>query len=145
VATAERFRAAVENRDLTALDGLFTDDVRLYSPVTFRPFEGRRLVTGLFGVLYRTFEDVHYGGRLDGAAERGADGRRATATALPFRATVKGRQIHGIDLLHFDGARRITEITVLIRPQSAVQIVAGAIHQGLLADGLLPAPVPAEH
>jgi hypothetical protein len=145
VATAERFRAAVESRDLTALDALFTDDVRLYSPVKFRPFEGRRLVTGLFGVLYRTFEDVHYGGRLDGAAERGGNGARATATALPFQATVKGRQIHGIDLLHLDGARRITEITVLIRPQSAVQIVAEAIHLGLLADGLLPAPVPAEH
>ncbi|WP_031517190.1 nuclear transport factor 2 family protein [Streptomyces sp. NRRL F-5123] len=144
MATAERFRAAVENRDLSALDDLFTDDIRFYSPVKFRPFEGRRLVTGLFGVLYRTFEDVQYGGRLDGAAERGADGARATATALPFQATVKGRQIHGIDLLHFDGARRITEITVLIRPQSAVQIVAVAIHAGLLADGLLPAPVPAE-
>lgn len=144
MATTDRFRAAVESRDLGALEALFTEDIRLYSPVKFRPFEGRALVLGLFGVLGRTFEDVRYSGRLDGAAERGADGLRSAAAALPFQASVKGRQIHGIDLLHLDGARRITEISVMIRPQSAVQIVAEAIHAGLVADGLLPAPVPAD-
>ncbi|MFD5575572.1 nuclear transport factor 2 family protein, partial [Streptomyces cadmiisoli] len=39
--TAERFRAAVEKRYLAALEDLFTDDVRFYSPVKFTPFEGR--------------------------------------------------------------------------------------------------------
>ncbi|MYU16634.1 nuclear transport factor 2 family protein, partial [Streptomyces sp. SID8361] len=38
--TADRFRAAVDNRDLTALDDLFTEDIRFYSPVKFTPFEG---------------------------------------------------------------------------------------------------------
>ncbi|WP_442819796.1 hypothetical protein [Streptomyces sp. NBC_00841] len=31
--TAERFRAAVEKGELAALDDLFTEDIRLYSPV----------------------------------------------------------------------------------------------------------------
>jgi len=30
MATADRFRAAVDSRDLTALDDLFTEDIRLY-------------------------------------------------------------------------------------------------------------------
>ena len=62
--TADRFRAAVDNRDLAALDDLFTEDVRLYSPVKFTPFEGRPMVLGLFGVLLRTFEDFRYVGQL---------------------------------------------------------------------------------
>lgn len=144
MAIADRFRAAVESRDLRALQELLAEDVRVYSPVKFRPFEGRDMVMGLFGVLDRTFEDVHYCGRLDGAAETHGEGVRLPTTALPFQATVKGREVHGIDLLHLDGGRRIAEITVMVRPQSAMQLVADAIRAGLVADGLLPVAVPAE-
>ncbi|MEU7064554.1 nuclear transport factor 2 family protein [Streptomyces sp. NPDC046161] len=140
--TADRFRSAVDSRDLTAIGELLTEDVRLYSPVKFTPFEGRPMVLGLFGVLLRTFEDFRYVGRLDGAAETGA-GREATespAAVLVFRATVNGKQIHGIDLLHLDADGRIAEITVMVRPQSAVMALGEAVLAGLVADGLVPAP-----
>ncbi|MDA5285395.1 nuclear transport factor 2 family protein [Streptomyces sp. NPDC054904] len=138
--TAERFRAAVEKGDLGALDDLFTDDIRLYSPVKFKPFEGKDMVLGLFGVLLRTFEDLRYLGRLDGAAETGTDGQEAPSVVLPFRALVNGKQIHGIDLLQFDEEGRIKEFTVMVRPQSAVQTLGRAVLAGLVADGLAPAP-----
>ncbi len=83
--TAERFRAAVEKRDLAALEELFTEDIRLYSPVKFTPFEGRPMVLGLFGVLLRVFEDLRYVGRFEGAAETSTDGEEAPAVILPFR------------------------------------------------------------
>ncbi len=134
--TADRFRAAVEKRDLAALEGLFTEDVRLYSPVKFRPFEGRPMVMGLFGVLLRVFEDLRYVGHFEGAAETSADGTRAPATVLPFRATVDGKDIHGIDMLHFDEAGRIREFTVMVRPGSAVHTLGQAVLAGLQADGL---------
>ncbi len=134
--SAERFRAAVEERDLSALEDLFTEDVRLYSPVKFTPFEGRPMVLGLFGVLLRVFEDFHYVGRFEGAAETSADGTQAPAEVLLFRATVDGREIHGIDLLHFDEAGRIKEFTVMVRPHSAVQALGQAVLAGLTADGL---------
>ncbi|MFB7265164.1 nuclear transport factor 2 family protein [Streptomyces nojiriensis] len=134
--TAERFRAAVEKRDLTALEDLFTEDVRLYSPVKFTPFEGRPMVLGLFGVLLRVFEDFRYVGGFEGAAETSADGAEAPAEVLLFRAAVDGREIHGIDLLHFDEAGRIKEFTVMVRPQSAVQALGQAVLAGLVADGL---------
>ncbi|MGW8326312.1 nuclear transport factor 2 family protein [Streptomyces sp. NPDC055897] len=139
--TAEHFRAAVEKRDLAALDGLFTDDVRLYSPVKFVPFEGKAMVLGLFGVLLRTFEDLRYVGRFEGTAETSADGEAAPSVILPFRATVGGKQIHGIDLLQFDDAGRIKEFTVMVRPQSAVHALGQAVLAGLVEDGLAPAPV----
>ena len=138
--TADRFRAAVESRDLTAFDDLFAEDVRLHSPVKFTPFEGKPMVLGLFGVLLRTFEDFRYVGRLDGAAESAADGTEAPAEILIFRATVNGKQIHGIDLLQFDHEDRIKELTVMVRPQSAVQALGEAVLTGLVADGLVPAP-----
>jgi SnoaL-like protein len=138
--TIERFRAAVEKRDLTALDDLFTEDIRFYSPVKFTPFEGRPMVIGLLGVLLRTFEDFRYVGRFAGAAETSTDGEEAPSEILLFRAAVNGKQIHGIDLLQFDEAGRIKEFTVMVRPMSAVQVLSEAVLAGLVADGLVPDP-----
>ncbi|MFD5061855.1 nuclear transport factor 2 family protein [Streptomyces sp. NPDC058394] len=136
--TAERFRTVVEKRDLAALEDLFTEDIRLYSPVKFTPFEGKPMVLGLFGVLLRTFEDFRYIGHFEGAAETSTDGEEAPSAILLFRATVHGTQIHGIDLLQFDETGRIKEFTVMVRPQSAVHALGEAVLAGLVADGLIP-------
>ncbi|MFF4652223.1 nuclear transport factor 2 family protein [Streptomyces sp. NPDC001380] len=138
--TAERFRTAVEEHDLTALDELFTEDVRFHSPVKYAPFDGLPAVKGLFGVLLRTFEDFRYVGRLDGTAETGAGGGRVPSAALFFRAAVNGREIHGVDLLQFDGAGRIEEFTVMVRPQSAVHALGEAVTAALVAEGIVPDP-----
>ncbi|GAA0451361.1 nuclear transport factor 2 family protein [Streptomyces sp. NPDC046215] len=138
--TAESFRAAVEKRDLTALGGLFTEDVRLYSPVKFTPFEGKAMVMGLFGVLLRVFEDFRYVGRLEGTAETSTDGQESPSAVLLFRTTVSGKQIHGMDLLQCDEAGLIKEFTVMVRPQSAVHALGEAVLAGLVADGLVPPP-----
>ncbi|WP_326815868.1 MULTISPECIES: nuclear transport factor 2 family protein [unclassified Streptomyces] len=136
--TAGRFRTVVEKRDLAALEDLFTEDIRLYSPVKFTPFEGKPMVLGLFGVLLRTFEDFRYIGHFEGAAETSTDGEEAPSAILLFRATVHGKQIHGIDLLQFDETGRIKEFTVMVRPQSAVHALGEAVLSGLVADGLIP-------
>ncbi|MFD0415550.1 nuclear transport factor 2 family protein [Streptomyces sp. NPDC127108] len=138
-----RFREAVEKRELAALDDLFTADIRFYSPVKFQPFEGREMVIGLFGVLLRLFEDFRYVGSYEGAAQTSADGTEAASAVLLFRTTVSGKEIHGIDLLHFDEDGRIKEFTVMVRPQSAVQALGQAVYAGLVADGLVP-PLPEE-
>ncbi|MFK0255105.1 nuclear transport factor 2 family protein [Streptomyces sp. NPDC090445] len=135
---ADRFRAAVDSRDLAAVEELFTEDVRLFSPVKFTPFEGRPMVLGLLGVLLRTFEDFRYVGRFDGSSETTADGGEAPSAVLLFRTTVNGREVHGIDLLHFAEDGRIKEFTVMVRPQSAVHALGEAVLAGLVADGLVP-------
>lgn len=138
--TAARFRAAVEKRDLSLLDGLFTEGIRLYSPVKFTPFEGRPMVLGLLGVLLRTFEDFRYVGRLEGAAGTAEAAEEAPSEILVFRAVVNGKEIHGIDLLQFDETGRIKEFTVMVRPLSAVEALRDAVFAGLVADGLAPGP-----
>ncbi|GAA2736685.1 nuclear transport factor 2 family protein [Streptomyces nogalater] len=138
--TADRFRAAVHDRDLDALDDLFTEDIRLYSPVKFTPFEGKPMVLALFKVLLRTFEDFRYIGDHTGTARTSADDTSAASAVLLFRARAGGKEIHGIDLLHFDDDGRIKEFTVMVRPQSAVHALGEAVLAGLVADGLVPAP-----
>lgn len=149
MSTVDRFRAAVDHRDLTALEALLTEDVRLYSPVKFTPFEGKAMVMALFGVLIRTFEDLRYIGRFEGSVEAAADGADGPAAVLAFRATVNGKQINGIDMLHLAtedaeggpdaaaGEGLIKEITVMVRPQSAVQTLGEAVLAGLVADGVV--------
>ncbi|MFH9402241.1 nuclear transport factor 2 family protein [Streptomyces sp. NPDC017638] len=137
--TADRFRAAVNRRDLAALDDLFAENIRFYSPVKFTPFEGKPMVLGLFGVLLRTFEDFRYLGQHTGTAQTSADDTSAASAVLLFRARAGGKDIHGIDLLHFDDDGRIKEFTVMVRPRSAVDALGEAVLAGLVADGLVPA------
>ena len=47
MSTAERYRAAVERRDLPAVGELLSQDIVFHSPVTFHPFLGRETVTAL--------------------------------------------------------------------------------------------------
>lgn len=143
-ATAARFRAAVETAtttgDLTGFRPLFRPDVRLYSPVSFKPFEGEEMVLGLLGVLVRTFEDFRYIGAFTGeaATSHDRDAPAGPADVLLFRAAVDGKENHGMDLLHFDEAGLIKEITVMVRPQSAVQALGQAVLRGLVEAGLVP-------
>ena len=137
---ADEFRAAVESGDFVRGTALFADDIRFYSPVKFTPFEGKPMVLGLFRVLLRTFEDFRYVGHCAGTAETSADGTESPSEVLLFRATVNGRQIHGMDLLQFDDDGLIKEFTVMVRPQSAVHALGEAVLAGLVADGLVPDP-----
>jgi ketosteroid isomerase-like protein len=119
VTTAERFRAAVERKDLAAAGELLADDVVFHSPVTFHPFLGRETVSALFGEVVQVFKDFRYTDELE------MDG----AHALIFRAGVAGtdREIEGIDLLRFDADGLIADFTVMLRPLSALVPFARAM------------------
>jgi hypothetical protein len=135
----DRFRAAVEARDMSGFDEIFAPDVRLVSPVTFTPFEGRPAVRGLINVLMRTFTEFRYVGELAGEARLGAEGPLVPSHILIFRAVVAGKQVHGIDLIQPGPSGLIEELTVMVRPLSAVTALGDAVLAGLQADGLVPA------
>jgi hypothetical protein len=138
MSTVDRFRAAVELRDVDALDALFAPEPRFFSPVKFTPFEGRAVVLGVFGVLLRrVFDEFRYVGELDGSADTAA-GVPRDAHLLVFRAMVGGKQIHGIDLIQLDADGLIEEFTVMVRPLSAVVALSEAVLAGLTAEGLVP-------
>jgi hypothetical protein len=135
----QRFRAAVEAGDLSRFDEIFAPNVRLVSPVKFTPFEGRDAVLDLLKVLMRAFTDFRYVGELNGEAEMGADGPLVPSHILIFRAAVAGKQVHGIDLLQPGPSGLIEELTVMVRPLSAVTALGDAVLAGLIEDGLVKA------
>jgi hypothetical protein len=119
----DRFVAAVEARDLAAFDGLFAPEARLFSPVKYSPFEGASAIRALLEVLLRTFEDFRYEARMAGEPLHG----------LVFRAKIGDKQIHGIDLIRLDDEGLIDEITVMVRPLSAVTALGEAVLAGFAA------------
>ena len=121
--THSAFRAAVEAGDHEGMVAALAPDAVLNSPVSFKPFEGREAVSRLFAILLETFEDFRYVEEFDGQG----------SAALMFEARVGDRQLQGLDWFRFDAEGQITELTVMIRPLSAVIALAEAVGPKLAA------------
>jgi hypothetical protein len=86
--------------------------------VLFKPYEGRDQVLKVLRVAERVLgigERFRYAHQLDDPSDRVA--------ILEFATEVDGKQVEGIDKLTFDEGGRITELKVMIRPASALQVV----------------------
>lgn len=119
------FRRAVEAGNLEDLLSLFREDAVLHSPITFQPFEGKPAIRRLLGIIFEVFQDFHYTDELDSA-----DGMTKT---LVFRATVKSRDAEGIDLIRFDEAGMVRDLTVMVRPRSSMEALLGEVAPRLTA------------
>jgi hypothetical protein len=122
---SDRFRAAAESKDFSAIDELFAEDVEFRSPVVFKPYQGREAVAMLLGAVVQVFEDFRYTDQTETGG---------TAT-LAFSARVGDREIDGIDLLRFDDEGRIRQMAVYVRPMSGVNALAEAMQKKLEAAG----------
>lgn len=120
------FRAAVESHDLDRIMAAFTDDAVLHSPITHQPFEGRAAIRRLLAIIIEVFQGFHYTDEL-GAS----DGTKA----LVFRARVGRRDVEGIDLLRFDASGKVVDLTVLVRPRSAMEALLAEVAPRLAASG----------
>ena len=117
------FRAAVEARDLAAMEAALHPDVVFRSPAVHTPYEGREKTLELLGHVVEVFEDFRY------VDELGGDGTHA----LVFEARVGDRRLQGWDYLRTDADGRVTELTVMIRPLSGLIAVAQAMQARLEA------------
>ncbi|MFE9426382.1 nuclear transport factor 2 family protein [Kitasatospora sp. NPDC006697] len=113
------FRAAVEARDEQAVEALLAEEVVFHSPVAFKPYPGKAITAAILRGVLRVFEDFRYVREI--ADPGGRD------HVFVFTATVGGRQVHGLDLLHFDEDGLIDEFTVMVRPLSAAQALSEAM------------------
>jgi hypothetical protein len=104
------FRLAAEAKDLEAMAATLREDVVLHSPILFRGFEGREIVTQVLTHVAATLEDFRYVDEL-------ADER---TVVLRFKARVGDRELEGIDFLELDEDGRVAELTVFMRPMSAL-------------------------
>ncbi len=118
---SDRFRAAAESKDFSAIDELFAEGVAFRSPVVFKPYEGRDAVAMLLGAVVQVFEDFRYTDQVE----------TGDAAALAFSARVGDRELDGIDFLHFDSDGRVNEMAVYVRPMSGVTALAEAMKRKL--------------
>jgi hypothetical protein len=110
MAAPHPFRLAVEAKDLAAATATLREDVVLHSPILFRGFEGREIVTQVLTHVAATLEDFRYTDEL-------AD---ENTVVLRFKARVGDRELEGIDFLELDDEGRVKELTVFMRPMSAL-------------------------
>jgi SnoaL-like domain len=104
------FRQAAEAKDLDRMIETLREDVELHSPILFRGFEGRDLVTQVLTHVAATLEDLTYLDEL----------REGNTVALRFKARVGDRELEGIDFLELDDEDRVAVLTVFMRPMSAL-------------------------
>ncbi|HEX2391938.1 MAG TPA: nuclear transport factor 2 family protein [Solirubrobacterales bacterium] len=110
------FRRAIESKDLELLRDTLREDVVLHSPVLFRAFEGRETVVAVISQVLEVPEGLRY---TDELAEGGMVGTGGTV-ALRFKARVGELELEGIDFLELDADGRVAELTVFMRPFSAL-------------------------
>ncbi len=116
---------------MDAAASLFSEDAVFRSPVLFKPYEGRDQVAKVLRAAERVlgvggaFRYVH---QLEDPADRVA--------MLEFATLVDAKQVEGIDKLTFDESGMITELKVLIRPASALQLVGAKMAEEFLKVGL---------
>lgn len=104
------FRRAAETKDLELMRETLREDVVLHSPILFRGFEGRDVVLAVLGHVIEVLEDFRY---VDEATEAGT-------VFLRFKAMVGDRELEGIDVLELDEDGRVADLTVFMRPLSAL-------------------------
>ncbi|MGV0794942.1 nuclear transport factor 2 family protein [Mycolicibacterium sp. XJ1819] len=117
------FRGAVEAADLDAVLAMCRQDVVFRSPVVFTPYEGRDALRPILAAVMEVFEDFRYVRELDGEHDH----------ALVFQARVGDKELEGCDFLHLDEDGLISELTVMVRPMSALMAVAEAMRARLTA------------
>jgi hypothetical protein len=104
------FRIAAEAKDLGRLTAALREDVVLHSPILFRGFEGREVVSQVLTHVAATLEDLTYTDELV----------EGDTVCLRFQARVGDRELEGIDFLELDEDGRVAELTVFMRPLSAI-------------------------
>ena len=128
---SDRFRAAVEERKVDQAPELFSEDATFRSPVLFKPYEGRDQV---MKVLRAAELVLGFGGKFRYVHQ--LEDRDDRVAMLEFATEVDGKQVEGIDKLTFDEEGLITELKVMIRPASALEIVGARMAEEFPRVGL---------
>jgi SnoaL-like domain len=130
---SDRFRTAVETGAVADSSELFSEDAVFRSPVVYRPYAGRGSVLKVLQAAERVLGrsgEFRYLHQLEDSDERVA--------MLEFATEVDGRQVEGIDKLTFDEDGRISELKVMLRPASALQVVGARMAEEFARVGLVP-------
>jgi hypothetical protein len=111
------FGQAIEAGDEDAAVATLAEDIEFRSPAVYKPYHGKEQVEEILRLVATVFENFRY-------TNEWRDGR---TTILFFEANVGDRDLQGVDILEENEAGEIEKFTVLIRPLSGLQAVAGTM------------------
>ena len=111
------FGEAVLAGDHDAALATLAEDVEFRSPAVHKPYQGRETVQGILRLVATVFENFRY-------TSEWRDGR---TTILFFEANVGDRELQGVDILRDGEDGLVEEFTVMVRPLSGLQALAGAV------------------
>jgi hypothetical protein len=117
VTVSHPFGQAIEAGDEDAAVATLAHDIEFRSPAVYKPYHGKEQVEGILRLVATVFENFRY-------TNEWRDGR---TTILFFEANVGDRDLQGIDILEENEAGEIEKFTVMIRPLSGLQAVAGTM------------------
>jgi hypothetical protein len=105
----------VESRDPRELDALLDDDIVFHSPVVHTPQRGKALATMYLAAAVAVFGNpsFRYVREIAGPSD----------AMLEFETTIDGILVNGVDILRWNGAGRLVEFKVMLRPLKAIQVV----------------------
>lgn len=103
----------IESGRTSELEDLLAEDAVFYSPAVFSPQQGRELTVAYLSAAAKVFGDTdfHYVEKWYG--ERSA--------ILEFAATIEGKYVNGIDMIHWNDADKIVAVKVMVRPLKGLQ------------------------
>lgn len=103
----------IENGRTSDLESLLATDAVFYSPAVFTPQQGRATTLAYLTAAAKVFGDTdfHYVEKWYG--ERSA--------ILEFAATIDGKHVNGIDMIHWNDAEEIVSVKVMVRPLKGLQ------------------------
>jgi len=120
----EAWHRVFESRDAGLLDDLLAEEVVFRSPAVFAAQEGKAITTGYLSaaldVLGPTLRYTH-------------QWHDESSAVLEFEADLDGVVVHGVDLLRWNDADKLTSFTVLVRPMRGLEQLILRMGQRLAA------------
>jgi hypothetical protein len=105
------------------LDELLDDDVVFYSPVVYTPQHGKAITTTYLTAAVSAFVGRH-GDEARSSPFRYTKQILSGDTAvLEFETAMDGKYVNGVDIIRINGAGRIVEFRVMVRPLQALNTV----------------------
>lgn len=116
----------VASKDTARLGNLLADEILFYSPVLWKPKQGKMAAFIILSAVIELFEDFVYH----------REWLMGDEWALEFSTRVGEKQIKGVDLITFDGSGKIVRFEVLIRPLNGLQALGMAMGERLARLGI---------
>jgi SnoaL-like domain len=116
----------IESGRPSELEGMLAEDAVFYSPAVFSPQEGRDTTLAYLTAAAKVFSDTHFHYVEKWYGERSA--------ILEFAATIDGKYVNGIDMIHWNDAEQIVSVKVMVRPFKGLQALMSKMAE-LLATG----------